>query len=268
MQLREIPPAPRILLVRLRLIGDVVFTTPAVAALRRQFPDAHLTYLVEPLAAPIVALNPHIDEVLIAPRRHVLADVLLGRSLRRRRYDVALDFHGGPRASLLTWLSRAPVRIGYDIPGRGWMYTTRVARPRGWRPRHAVQNQWDLLAALGVPPPEPGTSHVEMPPDPSAMSVIADRLERAGVRAADRLVVIHVSAGNPFRRWPRSAFASLSAGLASQDDSRRRDDDVDDQAQPNQKDSWRRRYFTQLHILQASTVASPMSITGMSSLIG
>ena len=51
----------RILLVRLRQIGDVVFTTPAVGALRRRFPQAHLAYVVEPAAAPIVANNPHLD---------------------------------------------------------------------------------------------------------------------------------------------------------------------------------------------------------------
>jgi lipopolysaccharide heptosyltransferase II len=219
--LGPLPSAPRILIVRLRAIGDVVFTTPAVAALRRTFPDAYLAYLVEPPAAPVVAPNPHIDDVLIAPRQSFLADVRLGRSLRRQRYDAIIDFHGGPRASLLTWLSRAPVRIGYDVAGRGWMYTVRIARPRGWRPRHAVENQWDLLTALGVPPPDPAAAPLEMPPDQSALAAVAGRLERAGVRATDRLVVIHVSAGNPFRRWPRQAFAALAAGLVFRDDSRR-----------------------------------------------
>ena len=62
--------------MRLRQIGDVVFTTPAVAALRRRFPDAHLTYLVEPAAAPIVAGNPHLDEVIVAPRRGGIAGLV------------------------------------------------------------------------------------------------------------------------------------------------------------------------------------------------
>ena len=133
-----------ILLVRLRQIGDVVFTTPAVRALRRRFPDAHITYLVEPAAAPIVAGNPHLDEVIVAPRRPgiggLVADLALVRRLRARRFDLAIDFHGGPRASLLTWLSGAPVRIGYDVAGRSWMYThargaaARAAR-RGTRSR-------------------------------------------------------------------------------------------------------------------------------------
>ena len=94
-----------------------------------------------------------------------------------------IDFHGGPRASLLTWLSGAPVRVGYDVAGRGWMYTTRVARPRELRPRHAVQNQWDLLAALGLPDAGRERSPVEMPVDPAAAAAMAERLARAGVQA-------------------------------------------------------------------------------------
>src|SRR3954462_2193430 len=97
----------RILLVRLRQIGDVVFTTPAVHALRRRFPHAHLTYMVEPAAAPIVAGNPHLNVVIVAPRlrgvRGFVNDVALGRRLRAAGFDLAIDFHGGPRASLLTW---------------------------------------------------------------------------------------------------------------------------------------------------------------------
>jgi lipopolysaccharide heptosyltransferase II len=213
----QLPNSPRILLIRLREIGDVVFTTPAVRALRQGFPGAHLTYLVEPLAAPVVASNPHIDEVVVAPRSHLFSDLALGRRLRARGYDLAIDFHGGPRASLLTWLSRAPVRLGYDVAARGWMYTHRVARPRELRPRHAVQNQWDLLSALGMPSPDPHTFPVEMPTDPAAASAVAARLQQAGVRLTNPIVVVHVSAGNPFRRWPRSAFASLVAAMASRE---------------------------------------------------
>src|SRR5205085_874410 len=105
------PPVMRILLVRLRQIGDVVFTTPAVRGLRERFPDAHLTYIVESAAAPVVAGNPLLNEVIIAPRERGLAGLaddlaLIGR-LRAARFDMAIDFHGGPRSSLLTWLSGA-----------------------------------------------------------------------------------------------------------------------------------------------------------------
>src|ERR1041385_5542001 len=74
----------KILLVRLRLIGDVVFTTPVIRALRRHFPDAELTYLVEPVAEPVVASNPHLNDVIVVPHtrgwRRVVDDIRLART--------------------------------------------------------------------------------------------------------------------------------------------------------------------------------------------
>ncbi len=208
----------RILLVRLRQIGDVVFTTPAVHAVRSRFPTARISYLVEPAALPIVEHNPHLDEVIVAPRTRGVAglreDFALARRLRRQRFDLAIDFHGGPRASLLTWMSAAPMRIGYDVVGRGWMYTHRVARPRALRPRHSVQNQFDLLAPLGIGPPDPARYPVEMPVDAGAVRAVTDRLAAANVPARGRLVVVHVSSNSPFRRWPAESFATAIARLA------------------------------------------------------
>ena len=211
----------KILLVRLRQIGDVVFTTPTFAALRDHFPSVHLTYLVEPAAASVVAGNPDLSDVIVAPRvpgvRGILADHALGRRLARERFDLVLDFHGGPRASLLTWLSRAPRRIGYEVPGRSWMYTERVARPRELRARHSVENQWDLLTAIGVPPPDRTRYPVVMPLLDASVMQVRERLFAHGVTPHSRIVVMHVSAGNPFRRWPLEAFASVAAALAATD---------------------------------------------------
>jgi lipopolysaccharide heptosyltransferase II len=208
----------RILLVRLRQIGDVVFTTPAIRGLRERFPDAHLTYIVEPAAAPVVAGSPHLNDVIVTGARTGLAglrdDIRVIRRVRAAKFDTAIDFHGGPRSSLITWLSGAPVRVGYDIRGRSWMYTIRVPRPRHIRPRHAVLNQWDLLGALGIPEPDASRMPAEMPIDPVAAAIVRRRLADGGVGATDRLIVVHVSAGNPFRRWPLDRFAVLVSGLA------------------------------------------------------
>jgi ADP-heptose:LPS heptosyltransferase len=140
-------------------------------------------------------------------------DAALIRRLRRQRFDLAIDFHGGPRASILTWLSGARERIGYDVAGRGWMYTQRVERPRALRARHSVLNQWDLLTVLDIEPPPPGAMPVEMPVDATAARAVQHRLEAAGAAADDRLIVLHVSAGNPFRRWPIASFAAVASDL-------------------------------------------------------
>jgi lipopolysaccharide heptosyltransferase II len=218
----------KILLIRLRLIGDVVFTTPIPRAVKRVFRDAHLTYLVEPEAAPVVAGNPHLDEVIVAPRRRglgrIVADVRLARRLRRARYDLVIDLHGGPRSAWLAFLSGAPRRIGYEIAGRTWMYTRAVARPRELRRRHSVVNQWDLLEAIDGWPsggPDPARDAVEMARDSSADARVVQRLERVGVTPQHELIVVHVSAGNVFRRWPEPAFTALIAGLAAASTARR-----------------------------------------------
>ena len=212
--------------MRLRLVGDVVFTTPAVHALRRHFPDARIDYLVEPAAAAIVRHSPDIDTVIEVARPRGLArlscDIALARRLRRERYDLALDFHGGPRSAWLVRASGATTRIGYGIPGRRFAYTTRVPwHPSLVPPRHSVLNQWDLLTPLGLAAPTPAGDPVRMAAGDDARRQADRRLAGAGVAADAPLVVIHVSASNPFRRWPRDSFARVAADLALADPRRR-----------------------------------------------
>jgi lipopolysaccharide heptosyltransferase II len=215
----------RILIVRLRLLGDVVLTTPVIRALRRKFPDAHLSYLVEPAAAAAVSGNPHLNEVIVAPKRRGVArwmdDLALARRLRRERYDLVIDLHGGPRAAWLAWATRAAVRIGYTITGRAWMYTHAVARADDLLPRHSVVNQWDLLAPLGIDAPDPSRDAIEITEDAGAARSVDLKLRAAGIGPDHLIVVIHVSAGNPFRRWPAEAFTTLAVRLAAADDRRR-----------------------------------------------
>ena len=193
-----------------------------IRALRRRYPQASISYVVEEAAAPVVARNPHLSEVVTIRRSRGFArlrdDWTLARRLRRARFDLVIDLHGGPRSAWLAWATRAPVRVGYDVAGRTWMYSRVVHRPRVLRPRHSVLSQWDLLPAVDAafpPEPDPGTDRVEMPVDPAAAETMAAGLTRAGVPAQARVIVIHVSAGNPFRRWPESAFAELASALAA-----------------------------------------------------
>lgn len=211
----------KILLVRLRLLGDVVFTTPLLRALRRRYPDARLTYVVEPTAEPVVRANPHVDRVIVVPRRRGIGrlrdDVALARVLRNARFDIAIDLHGGPRGAWLTWGCGAPMRIGYTTAGRSWMYTHPVARPADLSARHSVLKQWELLAPLGVDTCDPVRDSVEMLEDAGAAARVGEMLRHEGVRDGDPVILLHVSAGNPFRRWPLESFAALVSQLAARD---------------------------------------------------
>ena len=136
--------------------------------------------------------------------------------MRRAGYDLAIDFHGGPRASLLTLLSGAARRIGYNVAGRSWMYTDVVDRPRELRRRHSVQNQWDLIGAVVTGRPAPDRNPVEMPLLGEARIAVERRLGAAGVGPDENLAVIHVGASSPFRRWPMASFVDTVVALASQ----------------------------------------------------
>jgi ADP-heptose:LPS heptosyltransferase len=196
----------------------VVFTTPLLAALSQALPAARLYYAVEPAASAIVQDNPHLHSVIRVPRRRgwrrILDDMRLGIALRRERFDVAIDLHGGPRSAWLTWASRAPMRIGYDIPGRAWMYTHPIHRTPEPSVRHSVLNQWDLLAPLGVrSTPDPSEFPVAMYDRGDASRRVSEKLTALGLNNFSELVLIHVSASNPFKRWPASAFVRVAVDL-------------------------------------------------------
>lgn len=216
-----------ILLVRPRLIGDVLLTTPAIGALRRRFPDATLIYLVEEAAAPVIQANPHVSETIVIRHRRgwrrLVEDFSLARRLRSRRIDVAIDLHGGPRSSWLTFASRARKRVGYDVSGRSWMYTDLIPRPRGYAPRHSVLNQWDLLAPVDPAfndPPTPARDRIEMRVDERAGASADARLAALGVPAGAEIIVLHAGAGNEFRRWPEESFSEVISALATNQDRR------------------------------------------------
>ena len=136
------------------------------------------------------------------------------------------------------------------------MYTRTVPRPRELRPRHSVVNQWDLLHAIEGDRPsgeaDPARDAVEMPLDPTADARVAARLRRAGVADEDDLIVAHVSAGNPFRRWPEPAFVDVLARLAERDARRR----IVISSGPSDRDA-ARRIMTAARSRLGETAAAP-----------
>ena len=154
--------------------------------------------------------------------RRLAYDIRLARRLRAERFDLVIDFHGGPRSAWLTWATRAKQRIGYNVPGRGWIYTRRIPWSRSLvPPRHSVENQWDLLTPLGIPPAHRLRHPVNIADNREATAVVEARLRAAAIMPTAPVVVIHVSAGNPFRRWPADRFATVAASLARENAERR-----------------------------------------------
>ena len=142
----------RILLTRMRFIGDIVLTTPLIRSVRAACPDARIAYMGERDAVALLEGNPFLDEIIpySYSRPGVLEQARVGFLLRKKRFDLVVDFFGNPRSALLTRLSGAPVRVGPERSGRGRLYTIRVADDG--RPKTAVEFHNQYIAAAGIPP--------------------------------------------------------------------------------------------------------------------
>ncbi len=99
----------KILLLQLKRIGDLILTTPAIAALRKSYPDGHITLAVSKECAELLPAIPTVDRVLIARRN--LRDVTMVSSVAGKRFDYCIDFTRNDRSAFLTLLSRARKRI-------------------------------------------------------------------------------------------------------------------------------------------------------------
>ncbi len=199
----------KILFLRLRLLGDIVFTIPAVQVYKEYFPDTEIYYVAEKNFAAIANLIPGIHQVITVPYKMSLKDIFaFRRHIKSLGIKTVIDFHSGPKSALLTRISGATQRIGYQTPNRNWAYTHRTPRQTGSPYSHSVVNQLRLLEHLDIPikkispPPYPGLNIDKLKEDvtPGILKLTTTK---------DKKIVIHIGAGNRFRDWGTDNFAAL-----------------------------------------------------------
>jgi heptosyltransferase-1 len=160
-----------ILIVKLSAIGDVIHTLPSLAALRRCYPQAHISWVVEESASDLLADHPMLDRVLVSRRKSWVRNLREGRdraaalheiggflrTLRDRPYDLVIDFHGLFKSAVLVFLSRGKRRLGYDSlqEGSGLVLSEKIPEDMG---KHAVDRYLDFPRHLGC-----DTSRPEFP---------------------------------------------------------------------------------------------------------
>jgi len=210
----------RILLIRLSAIGDLVFSSPLLGALRRAYPQARISWLVQPECAPLLRHHPDLDEVITWPlqewrrlwRERRWLD-LWGRArdlraeLRRRRFDLVLDLQGLLKSGLPAWLTGARERIGLGSrEGSRWLMT-RVL-PRGGDPR-AIGSEYRYLAEqLGLP-----LADFAMRVVPGEEDRVFARALSAQLELARGYAVICPFTTRPQKHWFEDRWASLARDL-------------------------------------------------------
>jgi heptosyltransferase I len=218
---------PRIALVKLSSLGDVVHALPVAATLRAARPAARLAWIVERREALVLQGHPALDEVIVVDTRAwrrarrpaavqgALAQVLaVRRRLAAARFDVALDLQGLIKSGAIAAATRAPLRVGFDRRwGReplGALFTNRHVTPPV-SARHVVEQYLALLAPLGI---AERRLEFRLPAVAAAEARVDEWLATAGLKPQRRLVVLNPGAGRADKRWPVEHFATLAARLA------------------------------------------------------
>ena len=203
----------------------MVRTLPAVSALRAAYPEARISWLVEPASAGVLSDQPWIDEILVYPRAEV-SDALRGLrwleatrrlarfvgALRAGAFDLVVDFHSILKSGIFSRLSGASLRVAYAPPyGReaGWRFANRRARVAPRRTSRFERNR-ALLEFLGI----------DAAPDAQPLRVAAAARERMArlLEPASAPVVIHpgTSDATPHKRWTVPGYARVARALAGE----------------------------------------------------
>ena len=138
----------KILIIKLRGIGDVVLSTIVIDNLRKDFPDAQIDYLVEKPSEPGLAGLKDINRVLLFERHDFWKKVSLIFQIRKAKYDLIFDFFTNPSTALITFLSGAEYRVGFPYRGRKYAYNLYGPEERG--KYHSAQLHLETLKSLGL----------------------------------------------------------------------------------------------------------------------
>jgi lipopolysaccharide heptosyltransferase I len=203
--------APRILLVRLSAIGDVIHAMPIACALRERFPQAHLAWAVEERAGDLIEGHPAIDQRIVLPRgwlRWPAGVWRLRKQLRELAFDTAIDAQGLTKSAAVAWLSGAKRRIG--MGGRWGREISRwlnndLVNTDGL---HAIERGLKLLEPLGIQSP---SVRFDVHAAAADQNTAAELINRLGL--ADGFVLVASGAGWPSKLWPVDRYAAVAAYL-------------------------------------------------------
>ncbi len=208
----------RILIVKLGAIGDVVHTLPALAALRRALPEAHLAWVIEHGgAAKLLQNNPALNELIEVDTRGWRND-LFGYEARQaiktslakiRGFDLTLDFQGLIKSGMIAWLSRTPRRIGFDKnalrePASAYLLTERVSVNDD---DHIIKKNLQLVQHLGYSIAGAYQFPLYLAPGDEQFA------EQEIAKRDGAVAIINPGGGWPTKLWSVEGFAAIADRL-------------------------------------------------------
>jgi len=204
--------SPRILIVRLSAIGDVIHGIPVLCALRAALPDAFLAWIAEGTAGNVLEGHPALDELVTVPRRYWKSprEVLkMRRRLRAMKFNITLDMQCLTKSAVTAWLSGARRRIGKaGVHGRelSRTFNNELVEAGG---THVIEHYLSMLRPLGITAP---AVQFDLPERPADAQVVNQFL-RDNNLAEQRFAILNPGAGWPSKMWPAQRYGELAQHL-------------------------------------------------------
>lgn len=202
-----------ILIIKLRYLGDVLLATPTLRAIKTARPDARVTMMVNRGTEDVLSGNPDLDEILVLDKGSLAAQWGLITGLRRRQFDTVIDLTDGDRSAFLSWISGAPIRIGFNDEHRwrGRCYTQVVQPVPGVR--HRIDRDLEALKSLSI---QAGSKDPQLWLTSEEEKSADHLLDQLGVQRSLAMVILQPGARYWFKSWPPERFAELADQLTSQ----------------------------------------------------
>jgi len=216
----------KILIVKLSAIGDVIHTLPSLNAIRKHYPDAHITWLIEEAASSLVVGHETLNRVIISKRKQWIKKILgpaclknikeayqFIKELRDTEYDLIIDFQGLLKSAILIALARGKRKTGFDKGmehmEHSYIFLNERIPPVSME-NHALLRNLMLINALGIKSKE---IEYKIPVSDNTRKFIDSILERHGIKGPGILVAMNPVAKWKTKLWDNQKFALLADRL-------------------------------------------------------
>ena len=215
----------RILCIRLDAMGDLMMTTPAIAAIRETHPSCHLTLMTSSAGSVVASLLPGVDEVMVydapwlkatAPRENSQPEHTWFEEIRDRHFDAAIIFtvysQNPLPSAMMAYMADVPLRLAHCRENPYQLLTHYIPEPEPEQfIRHEAQRQLDLVASIGCTTADP---RLRINLSEKAQQSVANRLNQLGLDTHRNWIVLHAGASAPSRRYSLEQFVQVTQTLA------------------------------------------------------
>ncbi|WP_300344715.1 glycosyltransferase family 9 protein [Fusobacterium sp.] len=198
----------RILIIHTAFIGDIVLSTPLIKKIKDTYPDSDITYVTTPVGEAILKNNPYLNNIIVYDKRGKHKGIKgvweLGKRLRYENFNMVITPHRYLRSSVLSWLSRSPVRKGYDIASGSFLFTEKIKYDRE---KHEVEK---LLSFID--PENKKRYEIELFPGETE-KMKGDNFWKGNELFEKKVIVLAPGSKWFTKQWPVEYFNQLSEKL-------------------------------------------------------